>query len=317
MSLDSDMALGGALTALGSSLALTIDSCSSLLSAWFFFWLPTENTNSFPENAAPESIPSTNEIFSSSTRNDPPVQIFDSNQKSPSHSTHDPRQNDDRIDKEPSESDTGLVCVLQWLWNHRYTMWAALAKAPLAIMASGAGWIAINELGSSNHEIAQLGIIFGLLLARRGTGTGVGPLAGNALLRSGSSEAVAWMSFLAIGLTSISILVQISGWWWLTILSLLLGMGGKANWVFSSVIVQRSTPGRIIGRISGIETLSWVRCQSIAVLATAWPRYLGVSIAESARPSIVVAIVWIGLLQARILWNKRSFKKNNSSSNKN
>jgi hypothetical protein len=124
----------------------------------------------------------------------------------------------------------------------------------------------------------------GLLYAARGLGTGIGPIAA----RAGVAERN-WPTMFGLGLafTGVCYLTVGSIGWglWLPVLVVLAHSSSGANWVTSTVLLQKRTPDRYRGRVFATEWLLITLVDSLAILAV----------------SVLLQTGWVSLRQA-ILW---------------
>ena len=108
----------------------------------------------------------------------------------------------------------------------------------------------------------------GLLYAARGLGTGIGPIAA----RAGVAERH-WPTMFGLGLavTGLCYLtVGRVGWGvWLPLLVVLAHAPSGANWVASTVLLQKRTPDRYRGRVFATEWLLITLVDAVAILAVA------------------------------------------------
>ncbi len=117
-------------------------------------------------------------------------------------------------------------------------------------------------------EAPALGI--GLLYAARGLGTGIGPVAARAALPDprrwptmfGLGIAASGACYLAVGLSEWTAVL-------LPVLVVLAHTPSGANWVLSTVLLQRRTPDRYRGRVFATEWLLITAVDSAAIVAAA------------------------------------------------
>ncbi len=158
----------------------------------------------------------------------------------------------------------------------------ALVKPAWAV-GGGALVYALTLVGESWRPGAPA-VGIGLLYAARGLGTGIGPIAA----RAGVPERNWPMMFgLGLAFTGVCYLTVGSIGWglWLPLLVVLAHSSSGANWVTSTVLLQKRTPDRYRGRVFATEWLLITLVDSMAILAV----------------SVLLQTGWVSLRQA-ILW---------------
>jgi MFS family permease len=142
----------------------------------------------------------------------------------------------------------------------------ALVK-PVWALGGGALVYALTLIGESwRPEAPAVGI--GLLFAARGLGTGIGPIAA----RAGVAERH-WPMMFGLGLAVTGLCYLTVGWaaWglWLPLLVVIAHAPSGANWVASTVLLQKRTPDRFLGRVFATEWLLITLADTLAILAIA------------------------------------------------
>ena len=140
----------------------------------------------------------------------------------------------------------------------------ALVK-PVWALGGGALVYALTLMGESwRPEAPAVGI--GLLFAARGLGTGIGPV----VARAGVPERH-WAVMFGVGLAITGLCYLTVGWigWgvWLPVLVVLAHAPSGANWVASTVLLQKRTPDRYLGRVFATEWLLITLVDTLAILA--------------------------------------------------
>ena len=140
----------------------------------------------------------------------------------------------------------------------------ALVK-PVWALGGGALVYALTLIGESWRPGAPA-VGIGLLFAARGLGTGIGPIAARAGVPQrhwpvmfGVGLAVTGLCYLAVGSTSWGV--------WLPVLVVLAHAPSGANWVASTVLLQKRTPDRYLGRVFATEWLLITLVDTLAILA--------------------------------------------------
>ena len=140
----------------------------------------------------------------------------------------------------------------------------ALVK-PVWALGGGALVYALTLMGESwRPEAPAVGI--GLLFAARGLGTGIGPV----IARAGVAQRH-WPVMFGIGLVITGLCYLTVGWvgWgiWLPLLVVLAHAPSGANWVASTVLLQKRAPDRYLGRVFATEWLLITLVDTLAILA--------------------------------------------------
>ena len=108
----------------------------------------------------------------------------------------------------------------------------------------------------------------GILYAARGLGTGVGPLA----VRKWVPDERWWPVLLGLGVAASGLaymmvgIVGWQGWVWVLILITLAHAPSGANWVASSVLLQKRTVDKFRGRVFSTEWLLVTVADSLSIL---------------------------------------------------
>jgi MFS family permease len=140
----------------------------------------------------------------------------------------------------------------------------ALVK-PIWAVGGGALVYALTLVGESWRPGAPA-VGIGLLFAARGLGTGIGPIAA----RAGVPERH-WPTMFGLGLVMTGLAYMTVGWmaWglWLPLLVVVAHAPSGANWVASTVLLQKRTPDRYRGRVFATEWLLITLIDSAAILA--------------------------------------------------
>jgi MFS family permease len=170
----------------------------------------------------------------------------------------------------------------------------ALVK-PIWALGGGALVYALALMGETwRPEAPAVGI--GLLFAARGLGTGLGPIAA----RAGVPER-SWPAMFGLGLAVTGAFYLAVGWiaWglWLPILVILAHAPSGANWVASTVLLQKRTPDRYRGRIFATEWLLISLVDSLAILAVA-------TLLQTGWATLRQAILWFAAVEvvAGLVW---------------
>lgn len=172
----------------------------------------------------------------------------------------------------------------------------ALAKASWAL-GGGALVYMLTLLGEELSPAAPA-VGMGLLFSARGLGTGLGPILGRRFL----PEESRWPTMIGLGIIASGITYLVTAalpWsWWVLPLVLLAHTPSGANWVFSTVLLQRRTEDRYRGRIFSTEWLLVTLADTVAILSASllldlagWG--LRPAIALFATLQVATGVVWL------------------------
>ncbi|MEX2600548.1 MAG: MFS transporter, partial [Balneolaceae bacterium] len=157
---------------------------------------------------------------------------------------------------------TGILEGFRFLQENRQVLRPALAKGTFTICSGALVYMLIIVA----EEILLMGSIgLGLLYAARGVGTGVGPIFARRLFRSESG----WVQVMGYCMVFSGICYffvgQTSSLIWMLIFVMLAHMASGANWVMSTVLLQRRAPDVFRGRSFSTEWLLFTLSQSLSV----------------------------------------------------
>lgn len=161
---------------------------------------------------------------------------------------------------------------------------ALLAKARLGVGA-GAVLLAMNLKADSLAALGAGGTALGLMQAVKGLGTGLGPLLSARVARGGAeallTRAASWLALVGMAwlLLSHGALGALGA-------SLVWGMGSGANWMFSTVSLQRLAPDHLAGRLAALDGVALTLAQCASALLAAhveiarpgWGGWLGIGL---------------------------------------
>ena len=141
------------------------------------------------------------------------------------------------------------VCYLR---DNHQILRPAIAKGTSTIFLGGLVYMLILV----SDSILQMGSIgLGLLYAARGIGTGIGPIIarqyftdeGQWIVVMGASITLTGTMYLVVGLTDV--------WWMMFVFVLLAHAASGANWVTSTVLLQKRSEDNFRGRVFSTEWL--------------------------------------------------------------
>jgi MFS family permease len=110
----------------------------------------------------------------------------------------------------------------------------------------------------------------GLLYASRGVGTAVGPILGRRFIRDERKWVMAMGLFMILGGLNYLGVAFTQQLWLMLILVFLAHAASGANWVMSTVLLQRRAPDHYRGRVFSTEWLVFTLSQSGSVMLASW-----------------------------------------------
>lgn len=162
---------------------------------------------------------------------------------------------------------SGMKEGFAFLYSQKHVLRPAIAKGTYTI---GSGALVYMLILVAEDVLLMGSIGLGLLYAARGIGTGIGPVVGRRLFRNeqswimvmGLSMILAGFFYLLVGFTTQII--------WMLLFVLIAHAASGANWVMSTVLLQRRVPDKFRGRVFSSEWLLFTLTQSLSVMAAAW-----------------------------------------------
>ena len=160
------------------------------------------------------------------------------------------------------EPITRIAQGVSYLRDNREVLRPALAKASLTICLGALVYLLILI----SEKVLMLGSVgVGLLYASRGLGTAVGPIIGKRIF----SQEKNWIKAMGIWMIGVGAMYFIVGLMESLALMLLFVFfahaASGANWVMSTVLLQRRAPDYVRGRVFSFEWLMFTFAQSISV----------------------------------------------------
>lgn len=158
---------------------------------------------------------------------------------------------------------TGIKEGFLYLFNEPHVLRPTLAKGCFTMFLGALTYMLILI----SEEVLMMGSVgVGLLYASRGVGTGIGPVIGRRVFTNeggwiramGLCMIFGGMMYVIVGITT-SLIVMI-------IFVFLAHVASGANWVMSTVLLQRRTPDTFRGRTFSTEWLLFTLAQSASVL---------------------------------------------------
>ena len=190
---------------------------------------------------------------------------------------------------------TGIKEGFQYLFRTQKVLRPVLAKGFFTMFLGALTYMLILV----SEEVLMMGSVgLGLLYSARGVGTGIGPVIGRRIF-SKESGWVRAMGFCMIFTGLMYSVVGLSTSLGLMLLFVFIAHAASgANWVMSTVLLQRRTPDTFRGRIFSTEWLLFTLAQSASVITASW-------ILETGWLSIQQAMIVfaLGLSVAGTIWH--------------
>lgn len=158
----------------------------------------------------------------------------------------------------------GIQEGLSYLFKNRHILRPSLAKGTSTVFLGGLVYLLIIV----SEEVLMMGSIgLGLLYAARGFGTGIGPVIGRRLF----SDEKDWVMVMGLAITFCGLMYMVVGLVnelvLMLIFVLLAHAASGANWVTSTVLLQKRTQDTFRGRIFSTEWLLFTIGSSISTTA--------------------------------------------------
>jgi hypothetical protein len=189
----------------------------------------------------------------------------------------------------------GIKNGFRFLKSRREILRPVLAKAWLEISIGALVYLLILV----SDDILMLGSVgLGLLYASRGLGTAVGPI----VIRRYFPDETNWIKAIGICMALVGfgyVLVGMTTTLWLMLVLVVLAHAGSgANWVISTILIQKRTPDEFRGRVFSSEWLLFTLIESISVMIAASLLYFNVL-------SLQQTIILFGslLMVAAVFWH--------------
>lgn len=204
----------------------------------------------------------------------------------------------------------GIINGFRFLFSRAEIIRPAMAKGVYEISLGGLVYVLI--LISEN--ILLMGSIgLGLLYAARGIGTAIGPLT----IRGFFGDETKWIGFIGICMAITGVGYFFVGFTDSLIIMLILVMiahaASGANWVMSTILIQKRAPDSFRGRVFSAEWLFFTLCESVSVLFAALMLEFNIISLET-----LVKILGLGMIVASVFWGLTAarFEKLHFSVNK-
>lgn len=189
---------------------------------------------------------------------------------------------------------TDIVLGIRYLRYNHHILRPAVAKGTSTIFLGGLVYMLVLV----SDSILQMGSIgLGLLYAARGIGTGIGPVIARQhftderqwVVVMGASIALSGAMYLVVGLTQV--------WWMMFVFVLLAHAASGANWVTSTVLLQKRSEDNFRGRVFSTEWLLFTLGNSLSVVVASvlleW---------QIVALQTLISLYAVGLMAAGLLW---------------
>ncbi|HCD51409.1 MAG TPA: MFS transporter [Balneolaceae bacterium] len=158
---------------------------------------------------------------------------------------------------------TGIKEGLNYLTGNRHILRPGIAKGVASSFLGGLVYLLIIV---SEDRLMMGSIGLGLLYAARGIGTGIGPIIGRRVFKDERD----WVMLMGLSIGIAGAMYMVVGWTntiWLMILFVLFAHAASgANWVSSTVLLQKRTKDTFRGRIFSTEWLLFTLANSLSVI---------------------------------------------------
>lgn len=162
---------------------------------------------------------------------------------------------------------TGIKEGFRYLADNPQVLRPTLAKATFTMFLGALVYMLILV----SEEVLMMGSVgLGLLYASRGVGTGIGPVIGRRLFTEEHDWVRAMGLCMMFGGTMYAVVGATSSIVIMLIFVFIAHAASGANWVMSTVLLQRRTPDPFRGRIFSTEWLLFTLAQSASVVAASW-----------------------------------------------
>lgn len=179
-----------------------------------------------------------------------------------------PQKKMDEIERRRTRNPlTGIKEGFRYLFNNHQVLRPTLAKGCFTMLLGGLTYMLILVA----EDVLMMGSIgLGLLYSARGVGTGIGPIMGRRIFNRerewvramGYSMIFGGLMYSVVGMTtSLGIML---------FFVFIAHAASGANWVMSTVLLQRRTPDPFRGRIFSTEWLLFTLTQSASVVVASW-----------------------------------------------
>lgn len=161
----------------------------------------------------------------------------------------------------------GIKEGFQYLWNNRQVLRPTLAKGCFTMFLGALTYMLILV----SEDVLMMGSVgIGLLYAARGVGTGVGPVIGRRIFDQERDWVRAMGFCMVFGGLMYSVVGLTTSFTVMMVFVFIAHAASGANWVMSTVLLQRRTPDTFRGRVFSTEWLLFTLAQSVSVVVASW-----------------------------------------------
>lgn len=159
---------------------------------------------------------------------------------------------------------TGIKEGFRYLFNNHQVLRPTLAKGCFTMLLGGLTYMLILV----SEEVLMMGSVgLGLLYSARGVGTGIGPVIGRRIFDRERDWVRAMGYCMMFGGAMYSVVGMTTSLGIMLFFVFIAHAASGANWVMSTVLLQRRTPDPFRGRIFSTEWLLFTLTQSASVVA--------------------------------------------------
>jgi len=162
---------------------------------------------------------------------------------------------------------TGIKEGFQYLFENHQVLRPTLAKACYTMFLGALTYMLILV----SEDVLMMGSVgIGLLYASRGVGTGIGPVIGRRIFDQEEDWVRAMGLCMIFGGLMYSVVGLTTSFAIMMIFVFIAHAASGANWVMSTVLLQRRTTDTFRGRIFSTEWLLFTLAQSASVMMASW-----------------------------------------------
>lgn len=162
---------------------------------------------------------------------------------------------------------TGIKEGFRFLHNNHQVLRPTLAKGVFTMLLGGLTYMLILV----SEEVLLMGSVgLGLLYSARGVGTGIGPVIGRRIFNKEKDWVRAMGFCMVFGGFMYAVVGMTTSLWVMLLFVFIAHAASGANWVMSTVLLQRRTPDTYRGRIFSTEWLLFTLTQSASVMMASW-----------------------------------------------
>jgi MFS family permease len=160
----------------------------------------------------------------------------------------------------------GIKEGAKYLISNKHILRPSIAKGTSTMFLGGLVYLLIIV----SEDVLKMGSIgLGLLYAARGFGTGVGPIIGRRLF----SDQKDWVMVMGLSILTTGLMYMVVGWstsiMVMVLFVFLAHSASGANWVMSTILLQKRTTDTFRGRIFSTEWLLFTVANSFSVMVAA------------------------------------------------